>query len=60
MFILSNNMNIDVNIKQRKNIFDKFQDNFDYTVLQKQKELGRGGQGKVYSYCRKMKIYKIE
>lgn len=53
MFILSNNMNIDVNIKQRKNIFDKFQDNFDYTVLQKQKELGRGGQGKVYSYCRK-------
>lgn len=44
---------MNINIKQRKNIFDKFQDNFDYTVLQKQKELGRGGQGKVYSYCRK-------
>lgn len=40
------------NIQQRKNIFDKFQDNFDYTVLQKQTELGRGGQGKVYKYCK--------
>lgn len=44
---------MNINIKQRKNIFNKFQDNFDYTVLQKQTELGRGGQGKVYSYCRK-------
>lgn len=44
---------MNINIKQRKSIFDTFQDNFDYTILQKQKELGRGGQGKVYSYCRK-------
>lgn len=45
------NINIKLNIKKRKSIFDKFQDNFDYSVLQKQTELGRGGQGKVYSYC---------
>lgn len=44
---------MNINIQQRKGIFDKFQENFDYTVLQKQTELGRGGQGKVYSYCRK-------
>jgi len=44
---------MNINIKQRKGIFNKFQDNFDYTVLQKQTELGKGGQGKVYSYCKK-------
>jgi len=44
---------MNINIKKRKEIFNKFQDNFDYTVLQKQTELGRGGQGKVYSYCKK-------
>lgn len=44
---------MNINITQRKTIFNKFQDNFDYTVLQKQTELGRGGQGKVYSYCNK-------
>lgn len=51
---MNTNINVNtINIKQRKNIFDKFQNNFDYTVLQKQSELGRGGQGKVYSYCNK-------
>lgn len=44
---------MNINIKKRKEISDKFQDNFDYSVLQKQTELGRGGQGKVYSYCKK-------
>lgn len=47
------NVNINVNMDTRKNIFNKFKDDFDYTVLQKQSELGRGGQGKVYSYCSK-------
>lgn len=40
-----------MNIKQRKKTFDKFSDNFDFTRLQKNKVLGEGGQGKVYSYC---------
>lgn len=44
---------MNINIKQRKSIFHNFEVNFDYTVLQKQTVLGKGGQGKVYSYCRK-------
>ena len=42
-------------IKLRKKTFDKFTNKFDLTTLQKQKLLGQGGQGKVYSYCKARK-----
>lgn len=43
---------MEFNIKVRKDLFDKFSKDFDYTSLQKKDVLGQGGQGKVYSYCK--------